>query len=57
MPTKLSVKGVWSAARNTQAELHEVNRPGYQGAPRVEQKKTRAKATPTTSEKTSSESK
>ena len=51
MPTKLSVKGVWSAAQNTQAELHEVNRPGYQGAPRVvEQKKTRAKATTTTSE-------
>lgn len=32
---KIAMKGVWSAARNTQAEIHEVNRPGYQGAPRV----------------------
>lgn len=32
---KIAMKGVWSAARNTQAEIHEVNRPGYQGAPRA----------------------
>lgn len=32
---KIDMTGVWSAARNTQAEIHEVNRPGYQGAPRV----------------------
>lgn len=31
----IDLKGVWSASRNTQAEVHEVNRPGYQGAPRV----------------------
>ena len=35
MPTIIDMKGVWSAARNTQAEIQEVNRPGYQGAPRV----------------------
>lgn len=35
MPTSIDMKGVWSAARNTQAEIQEVNRPGYQGAPRV----------------------
>lgn len=36
MPTIIDMKGVWSAARNTQAEIHEVNRPAYQGAPRVD---------------------
>lgn len=35
---KIAMKGVWSAARNTQAEIHEVNRPGYQGAPRASSK-------------------
>lgn len=35
MPTIIDMKGVWSAARNTQAEIQEVNRPGYQGAPRA----------------------
>lgn len=39
MPTIIDMKGVWSAARNTQAEIQEVNRPGYQGAPRVAEKK------------------
>lgn len=38
MPTIIDMKGVWSAARNTQAEVQEVNRPGYQGAPRVAEK-------------------
>lgn len=38
MPTIIDMKGVWSAARNTQAEIQEVNRPGYQGAPRVAEK-------------------
>lgn len=44
MPTIIDMKGVWSAARNTQAEVHEVNRPGYQGAPRVAAKATTRKA-------------
>lgn len=35
MPTIIDMKGVWSAARNTQAEIHEVNRPAYQGAPKA----------------------
>lgn len=41
MPTIIDMKGVWSAARNTQAEIQEVNRPGYQGAPRVAETRTR----------------
>lgn len=32
---KIDMTGVWEASRNTQEEIHEVNRPGYQGAPRV----------------------
>lgn len=40
---KIAMKGVWSAARNTQAEIHEVNRPGYQGAPRASAKTTPVK--------------
>lgn len=39
MPTIIDMKGVWSAAKNTQAAVHEVNRPGYQGAPRVAEEK------------------
>lgn len=39
MPTIIDMKGVWSAAKNTQAAVHEVNRPGYQGAPRVTEEK------------------
>lgn len=39
MPTIIDMKGVWSAARNTQAEIQEVNRPGYQGAPKVAEEK------------------
>ena len=39
MPTIITMKGVWSAAHNTQAAVHEVNRPGYQGAPRVAEEK------------------
>lgn len=35
MPTVIDMTGVWEASRNTQEEIHEVNRPGYQGAPRV----------------------
>lgn len=35
MPTIINMKGVWSAAKNTQAAVHEVNRPGYQGAPKA----------------------
>lgn len=35
MPTIIDMKGVWSAAKNTQAAVHEVNRPGYQGAPKA----------------------
>lgn len=31
----IDMKGVWAASRNTQTEIHEVNRAGYQGAPRV----------------------
>lgn len=31
----IDMRGVWAASRNTQAEVHEVNRAGYQGAPRV----------------------
>lgn len=38
MPTIIDMKGVWSAAHNTQAEIHEVNRPAYQGAPKAEAK-------------------
>lgn len=38
MPTIITMKGVWSAAHNTQAAIHEVNRPGYQGAPKAEAK-------------------
>lgn len=38
MPTIITMKGVWSAAHNTQAAVHEVNRPGYQGAPKAEAK-------------------
>ena len=44
MPTIIDMKGVWSAARNTQAEIHEVNRPAYQGAPRVDAKAATRKA-------------
>lgn len=43
---KIDMTGVWSAARNTQAEVHEVNRPGYQGAPRVAARKAPAKTKP-----------
>lgn len=41
MPTIISIKGVWSAAHNTQAAVHEVNRPGYQGAPKADKPVTR----------------
>lgn len=44
MPTIITMKGVWSAAHNTQAAVHEVNRPGYQGAPRVDAKAATRKA-------------
>jgi hypothetical protein len=46
MPTIIDMKGVWSAARNTQAEIQEVNRPGYQGAPRVAEGKPLARRAP-----------
>lgn len=46
MPTIIDMKGVWSAARNTQAEIQEVNRPGYQGAPRVAKEKSLARRAP-----------
>lgn len=45
MPTIINMKGVWSAAHNTQAAVHEVNRPGYQGAPKAAAKPTARKAT------------
>jgi hypothetical protein len=45
MPTIISIKGVWSAAHNTQAAVHEVNRPGYQGAPKAAAKPAARKAT------------
>lgn len=44
MPTIIDMKGVWSAAKNTQAEIQEVNRPGYQGAPKAEAKPVTRKA-------------
>lgn len=46
MPTIIDMKGVWSAARNTQAEIQEVNRPGYQGAPRVAEETPRGRRAP-----------
>lgn len=46
MPTTIDMKGVWSAARNTQAEIQEVNRPGYQGAPRVAEEKSLGRRAP-----------
>lgn len=45
MPTIIDMKGVWSAAKNTQAAVHEVNRPGYQGAPKAATKSAARKAT------------
>lgn len=45
MPTIIDMKGVWSAAKNTQAAVHEVNRPGYQGAPKAATKPAARKAT------------
>lgn len=45
MPTIINVKGVWSAAHNTQAAVHEVNRPGYQGAPKAATKSAARKTT------------
>lgn len=45
MPTIIDMKGVWSAAKNTQASVHEVNRPGYQGAPKAATKSAARKAT------------
>ena len=45
MPTIIDMKGVWSAAKNTQAAVHEVNRPGYQGAPKAAAKAAARKAT------------
>lgn len=44
MPTIIDMKGVWSAAKNTQAAVHEVNRPGYQGAPKAVAKPAARKA-------------
>lgn len=44
MPTTIDMKGVWSAAKNTQAEIHEVNRPGYQGAQKAATKSAARKA-------------
>lgn len=44
MPTIIDMKGVWSAAKNTQAAVHEVNRPGYQGAPKAAAKSAARKA-------------
>lgn len=44
MPTIIDMKGVWSAAKNTQAAVHEVNRPGYQGAPKAATKPSARKA-------------
>lgn len=45
MPTIITMTGVWSAAHNTQAAVHEVNRPGYQGAPKAAAKPAARKAT------------
>lgn len=45
MPTIITMKGVWSAAHNTQAAIHEVNRPGYQGASKAAAKSAARKAT------------
>lgn len=44
MPTIITMKGVWSAAHNTQAAVHEVNRFGYQGAPKAKAKPAARKA-------------
>lgn len=44
MPTIIDMTGVWSAAKNTQAAVHEVNRPGYQGAPKAAAKSAARKA-------------
>lgn len=46
MPTIIDMKGVWSAAKNTQAAVHEVNRPGYQGAPKAATAKSAARKAP-----------
>lgn len=32
----IDMRGVWAASRNTQTEIHEVNRAGYQGAARTD---------------------
>lgn len=45
MSTIIDMKGVWSAAHNTQAAVQEVNRPGYQGAPKAAAKSAARKAT------------
>lgn len=44
MPTIIDMTGVWSAAKNTQDAVHEVNRPGYQGAPKAAAKPAARKA-------------